>query len=83
MVTHKMLEILGMVAKMPINYRRIRKAELKNDYVVHLTPCSHALDAFYLLIEEKDRDQVGPEAIACYEFVLKNSSSRSTSGLVV
>jgi hypothetical protein len=66
MVTHRMLEILGLVARMPTSYRRIRKQELKNDYESHLSSCPHALDAFYLLIEEKDRSNVSDEAIACY-----------------
>jgi hypothetical protein len=85
MVTHKMLEILGMVARMPINYRRIRKAELKSDYEVHLKPCSHALDAFHLMIEEKTPEQVGPESITCYDFVMsvKKASARPSSGSAV
>lgn len=62
-----MLEILGLVAGMPIGYRRIRKVELKRDYVKHLNECKHALDAFYLLIEEKESRDVSPEAILCYE----------------
>lgn len=71
-VTHKMLEILGLVARMPIGYRRIRKKELKVDYVKHLQECNHALEAFYLLIEERKESEVSEKAILCYRGVLKN-----------
>jgi hypothetical protein len=66
MVTHKMLEILGLVARMPSSYRRIRKQELKHDFEAHLASCPQALDAFHLLIEEKKPANVSDEAIACY-----------------
>ncbi len=72
MVTHRMLEILGLVARMPTSYRRIRKQELKKDYESHLSSCPHALDAFHLLIEEKDCSNASDEAIACYYSALES-----------
>lgn len=72
-----MLEILGLVARMPIVYRRIRKAELKLDYENHLQNCRNALGAFHLLIEEKNASDVSDEALMCYNAVVQAAEERN------
>ncbi len=69
MVTHKMLEILVGVARMPASYRRKRKERLKEDYEWYLKSSPTALEAFYLLIEERAETEVGAEGLACYRSV--------------
>lgn len=60
MVKNKMLEILVGVARMPVEYRRLRQKELIHDYEPHLD--SYALEAFNQLIERPGTSQISPKA---------------------
>jgi len=66
MVTHKMLEILVGVARMPIPYIKLRHDVLKNDYERHLTDPT-AMEAFHVMIGDKTIDEISDSGRACYE----------------
>lgn len=69
MVTHKMLEILATVARMPERYRHVRKAKLISDYEPHLIKCSYAWEAFQVLVGDIDQNSISDEGLACYRSV--------------
>ncbi len=66
MVTHKMLEILASVARMPQEYRRLRKTELIKDYQIPLSQCSYANEAFEALIGDKQPSELSEQGRACF-----------------
>ena len=68
MVTHKMLEILAGVARMPERYRHDRKAQLVSDYKLHLS-CSYAMEAFEALVGEKQPSELSEHGRACFQSV--------------
>lgn len=73
MVTHRMLETLALVARMPAGYRRLRSQVLKAKYEAQLSECSYALDAFKVLLEEKQEAELGHESRACYLSVVDSA----------
>ncbi len=77
MVTQQMLEILVSVARMPVNYRQIRREELIKDYAEHLT-CIDAQEAFQALINpESSVEGLSERGRTCLRAVVR-LAGRST-----
>ena len=77
MVTYLMLEILVGVARMPIEYRIIRRNTLIADYERHLT-CHQALEAFNCLIQRTKPNQLSEKGQACYKATIRLAGKEHT-----
>jgi hypothetical protein len=64
-VTHKTMEILVSVARMPLSYRLLRRDVLISDYASHLE-CSYAKEAFLAMVTAKtDQPAISANGEAC------------------
>lgn len=75
-ITHQMLEVLGLVFRLPQPYIRIRIDELKRDYLPILT-VPIAREAFLMRIGELSCEEASLKGRDVYEAVDRNARNRA------
>lgn len=74
-VSHRELEILYHVARMHTSYIKHCKEDLKRDYLPCFT-AQQALEAFLVMIGEKNLDEVSEKGVACYNSMIANAKKK-------
>lgn len=63
MLTQQMMEVLVSVARLPEAYRKLRTTQLSESYR-HVLTCSHALEAFNVLLGQVELESVSEKGQA-------------------